>query len=1406
MGHSVEVVDRSRPRPASVTINTKKMGSGVDSVADTLGNINNAYGKFIVSAADVRKFYDSRLAKDHTNSRISELSMAALYGSGLPMLPSGKIDLECSNHNTTTGTMLIRTEHMKQASHSEESRAWMANFETTQNDSGTGTGNEKEGWQTTRGLKGMTYVRMFGAPVILIAGNRQDDAFPPSTLGGGRIQSLCSSVLDTVGRFKVSDSSMGVAESVSTGKRDRGNAFYQAFVDGRPVKRPVGTDLWDVLEAAESRDTVPMREITVNLVENNVRFFFLRHLWRKALPFVHRAMTLGVVHSSYGHFSTFDNMTLSVRGLTEGLRRNYLIEHTAFKRNIQGPWQTVSAFSTFAMQITEWCTARAIRCAIDRLDLYKAFQDTVMAFLHVPMTFSAKLSSLHSWLFTNVLDVSSMVLFAYVMYITGFRTHCPMDVLALAARGLSMTPEQKEKYDAFCKAHMHLVTPPVQGMSSAMALSGVRSTRVGVLRPVSADQLVKWFNWEANSDGMAAAKENRACTGASVFVQPSMQFVSRAPAEWAKAAKGEGRDEFTAGSSQRMLAHAYALEQRLCAHEERVRAGHILAPYHFPHVFWEAAHKGTRLPRPDKETGNMDRYELVFEPVWETGHWFCQTITRLGNCSGLMKHFLVLCQLDERTTLTEFVIAIFGPYFEQHARERSDVKFHTGGEWDKPILECTDIFEWGCLPFMRNKRVEGVEVMLCMRLAYYIVAQGLVCSGWKPTAGGYSVLVHLRNMAYMSLELLMLFLHTRVEKTCIPASAGRILLPQRSPAGTGVPATVRFDERLHVDSVPCVDAVLCMRARKEWIVAACDPPYLKYKTCDQGSSGEPFLFPPESVMHMQTHFVMMQRALECLSIDVLQTNPGNCMALAMRQYGLHTSAEMFSFVPVTLTHCVVADAREIPCVTFADGYLFVLTYEACKVCLSPVSMTHSWSIDDGVIPGELFERLPIAKTVRFNPLMLGDVMAHGIQRQSDGSYIVNPRANGEALPAYFFPVVHWPCLVCINLERSVVACKVSVEDMGEDFSTDEVDEVDVQIMEVGEYLQMYAGRTLSACETDAWILENADIERDWFEDMYMRDDVITFTVEIEGSTMVALGKNNLKYLKQNTPLQWEWVHPSHVFYYDDRALPLRRTASGIVAEIYHYENTAYEKCARDISTEKKAIVSLDDTIGRLQREARAVDTLVAARMERKCTLERLCEQLGECKISASLLRTLRVGDEVKTKQVAFPPMAQPCDTIGLVQPHPGTSHYLKDGRYYVTTFHAAKNEKDATVLDFVTMSRCMVREGAQMWIRIDADLLSDLNMLGFTLPNSEVATEVLAEETMAQLSAFYVLGGTVEGEHVRKAKVHMFVHILGHGLRRIPFRVFDSEGNEKITPYKSSLHEFDELVLLDECVLDVNIE
>ena len=1407
MGHSVDVVERGRFKyPTVMTINTKKMGSGVDSVADTMGNLNNAYGRMVVMAPEVRKFYDSRIAKDHTNSRISELSMAQLYGSGLPMLPNGKIDIEASNHQLTAGTMLIRTEHMKQASHSDESKAWMANFETTQNDSGQGTGNEKEGWQTTRGMMSRTYVRMFGAPVILIAGNRQDEAFPPSTLGGGRIQSICSSVMDKTGQLIVLSSRH--AEGVSGArKRDRGEDMYNAFLRGGAGKRAKASNLWQTIENAEARDTVPMREISATMVEQNVRYFFLRHLWRKALPFLHRTMTLGMVLGEYDLFSSFPNMVISVRGLTDGLRRNYLVDDTSFKRNVTGPWQTVSAFSTFGMQISEWCTGRAIRAATDRVDLFKAFQDMIFAFLNVPITFTAKLSSLHSWLFTNVLDISSMTLFGYMMYITGFRSHCPLHVLALAARGIELSDEQNVQYEAFCETIVHLVMTSVPGVTDKGPLSGVRNVRKGVLKEVTLETLGRWFNWSSSNEGLMAAREARQHDKEiSAYVAPSMLFVSRGKADWArKQGKTEEADEYTAGTSTRMLAHAYALEQSQEAHKRRVERGVALLPFHYPHEYWEAVHKGTRMPRPDPEMGKMDRYELTFDSVWETGYWYEQVIRRLGGCRGLMKHFLVLCGLDEDTSLREFMIVLLSPYLRKRVSERSDVKFHNTGEWNAPILACKEVFAWGAQPHTRDRKIEGVEVILSMRLAYYVVAQGLVCRGWTRGKDSYSVVAHLCNMAHMSLELLMMFVHTRVEKAVIAANDGTLALPQRSPYDGGGMAFVVFDERLHVDSIENVNNMLCMRARQssEWAVLGGDNAFIVYKsTCDLSDTNTlldevPFPFPPESVSHMQTHFTVMKRC----NNNIRTVNPmqavgyGNLLALAMRLYGCNTTSDMVSYIPATLTQCVTREEREIPCITYACGYMFCLKFESRerKLRLFPVQPTYGWNQNDEDVNGELFCELPVKNSVSFPSFLLGDVMVRGIREQDDGSIVVNPSATGKPHPFYFFPVVHWPHLVLIDVEQVMVTCKLDVDSA----VLDDIQLADLRIMPVDEWLTALPCRKAPEQELEAWFRENSDVPKISKPvkcvSMFPCNDTPYFCVESEdGKKLVLMGKEHLKFFLERPAARYfdgEWVYCGHVLDLGDEVLPLKKRSDGIIlAEAYDFNNEEYEICMKAIQAETKALNMLDDNIRRTMQEGRQTEELVHSRAQRTLIRQQLREKLPKCETKATVRMRLLLGEELKTWKTATPPTSESTATLGLVQAHKGTENFLVNGCYNIT--HADWRCRDTEVvetttdMDFVTMSRCILREGAAMWMRVDQQAMRLLSALGFHPRDDSDECMVSAGDVVAYLRVFYVLGGTAIDEHVLRARVRVLVSVAGSGLHVLSIRVFDDDGVQRLYPHR----------------------
>jgi hypothetical protein len=1279
----------------------------------------------------------------------------------------------------------------------------MANFETTQNDSGAGTGNEKEGWQTTRGMKGLTYVRMFGAPVILIAGNRQDDAFPPSTLGGGRIQSLCSSVMDTTGRLFVPNCVVNAVASQGTpqASRSRADDMYAAYVAGRHPKRLKSAKLWDTLENSETRDTVAMREITDTLVEQNVRYFFMRHLWRKAIPFIHRTMTLGVVVGEYNLFSGFNNMVISVRGLTEGFRRNYMVDDTSFKRNITGPWQTVSAFSTFGMQLSDWCVSRAFRAAGDSIDLYKAFQDIIFGFLHVPITFSAKLSSLHSWLFTNVLDVSSMTLLSYFMYITGFRSFCPLNVLALAARGLHMNDEQEKEYEAFCESIVHLVTPSVAGLTDKGPLSGVKNLRQGLMKEVKKECLERWFNWRSDEEGLMAAREARnQDKQVSVFVAPTLQFVSRGRADWMKR-KGDEIDEYTAGNATRMIAHAYALEQTPKAHQTRVEYAQPLLQFHRPHEFWEAVHKGTRMPRPDPELGKMDRYELDFEPVWETGFWYEQVIRRLGCCRGVMKHFLVLCGMDDQTSLRELVIAILTPYLNKRLVDRSTVRFYNTEEWNAPILDCREMFAWGAQPHVLNRRIEGVEVILGMRLAYYIIAQGLVCRGWRRSSKGYEVLVNLRNMAFISLEMLLLFLHTRVEKAVIPVNNGYVVMPQRSPEGNGNVSRVVFDDRLHVDTVKSSEDMLCMRARKtsEWSEIAGERPYIIYKCMSGDAKGDcddpPFPFPPESVMHMESHYTIMKRVHTCYlkeqdrksGVDecgLRHSEYNSLVALGMRLYGCNVRSEMVSYIPATLTHCVVQSNREIPCVTFADGYTFCLRYEqeTSRVVLFSVEPTHKWMYETEDMSGNLFIRLPLEEEVRFPPYLLGDIMCRGIKVCNEEIH-VDLEMGGEELPFWFFPVVHWPCLVVIGMDSQVLKC------------TDAEGKIqDLNFLTVAEWTERHKGCMQSEKDLQEWFIQNSDVPTsstmmssgDTLK-MMRKDDQNIFLMEVSGiGTLVLFEKFNLKYfLEQKSMRQYhdgEWVFCDRVVEVDDRVFPLVEKSDGsIVVEIYKYSNDAHALYARQIAEETKSLNSLDDNIQRLVAESRSVDSLMHVRAERIMHRQSLRDKMAKVRVQAELATTFKVGKTLDVCMMAGPPLRQDTLTLGMVQPH-DNGQYLHNGCYNVTHLSVESDDeivRRQTKLDFVTMSRCILREGSRVWLAIDEQAVHDLSEVGLTLLGSDETPVTLGGDRIF-LSAFYVLGGTNIDEHVLDARIRVLLKVRGDHWHALRVRVFTSKGLRRV--------------------------
>jgi len=243
-----------------------------------------------------------------------------------------------------------------------------------------------------------------------------------------------------------------------------------------------------------------------------------------------------------------------------------------------------------------------------------------------------------------------------------------------------------------------------------------------------------------------------------------------------------------------------------------------------------------------------------------------------------------------------------------------------------------------------------------------VLAQGLYAHEWQGTrthdepAADSVAVVHLHNLSCCSLTMLSLFIHTSVEHVAIPANSGSIFLNQFNPVTENpLPAALFYDARLHVDAyvgaAKAPDNMLCNRVRRpanlhflylregtaalhyKNIIAAAE------KRSIQTQAGDLFPFPPESVAHMQAHHALMQTTYRRLcAMDVPAAD--KMLQIAFQLYGSSVTADMVRHIPVALTHCVAADRREIPGITFQQGFLLTLRVEHNTVLPTTPTSVH----------------------------------------------------------------------------------------------------------------------------------------------------------------------------------------------------------------------------------------------------------------------------------------------------------------------------------------------------------------------------------------------------------------------------------------------------------------------------------
>lgn len=1074
-----------RMKKTRATITTKKMGAGIDSTVDTLCSCNNAWGKYMVLDEEARRFYNDDKAMDTRNARTSGVALATVRGCGLARTANGEVNDDEAVHKTQAGTAVFRTEHNKHQTESENSKNFMADLEVSLADSGAGGDGKNivdEVWSTTYSGKQRTYEKFLSAPVLVIAGNRQDKKMPESTFGGGRMQAVISGTLD--GAIGVVARSEVVSNEVLT---------YREMVEG----------LESVLG---SEDRVPMKECDRAATEQHPRWLLILHFTRK-LCFLLRTLTVPVRYSDYELKTSFVAMASGLRGLICFSQKTMFTGKVEFDRNAGGPWWSVNASGTHAMQLAEFTLARAVRSNARAPDLKGAVFDVVCAMKYVPVSITAKLSSAYLWLTTQILDPNQMILYSYMMHTCNFiNKSCSIRVLARVIRGLPISNEDMVAYERFCEWLLPLCTVGSARARDPCDRAPVDICSRGCVRLPNEETVEKWMNFVNERETMQAHFTDRNCgpnSAESTYVRGTVFRTVVRPKFFPdpnQAKFGHARDEYIFNTPNKFFAQLYASHQTK-EEDDRRKASGQTGHNHNTGLFWSAAHDGCRLPKMGKQ--RQDDNEIVYDSVHETGHWFDETIRTMGTMQPLIVEFLMLCGLGTNTTHEQLLMGILDLYF---MKKDIDAQIINNKDWKAPVTN-DPVFKWHTSPIWNRhaKRCDGIEIALAMKLVSFIIVQSFVTQDWVANS-----IVHTRNLGQWSLDMMSIFLHNHVDKASIPAvcGGGDLPLPHRSPFMNRTNnvhkviascARLWYDEELHVDSGSSTSNMLSLTDRyaKNFKVYNLEDGTrtMFYKRMEKTRkrglpthSDEFFPFPPESVAHMQAHYVTQSTVLtrwlreatdsnapqkaegevpmedskfepstdmdtEQLSAkrkalansescksqrsdentspqkqQILTPSPSkesdstsrkldmsctfNALIIAMKAFGQSVSSEAVRHIPATLTQCM--KFREIPCVTYKNGYCFVLRSSDSAQTMSIVSieLTHQ---QNGITDLSTFSPLPLVGRTSFEKHRLGDMMCFGlavVNNEGDLELQLS-HANDKTEPFYMFPAINWNHLMML---------------------------------------------------------------------------------------------------------------------------------------------------------------------------------------------------------------------------------------------------------------------------------------------------------------------------------------------------------------------------------------------------------
>ena len=742
-----------------IIINKKSSGTGGDLAKEQEVMRSGAYTSFVLENDQIRLAYQRDMSKDVTQKRTSEMALTELLGCGVKQDVRGKIEWHDSPFFDLAGNSAIFTELFKQQTDAN----LIKQAETLMGHSSRGEFLRETGWTTTKNMQQQNTSPTMVLPVTVICHNTNNLREETSMTEGGRIKSGLSGSLDSVGWI------MPFKKVVSRGTIMRNDFSF----DSLPMVK------------------TPARIVTRDQARDHRTLMLIYFLTRR-LPYLQRNLTLSVRTCHLGTTPFPHQIKMGALMATAGLRRYFVKNEDNFTRNFDGPYLTSTVFP---MQFQTTISRSVIRACTHTTPqqtnmLQQSILQAVMALHDNTVSLLTMLASLYVWMFQSILDVKPMILSCYHLYFLDFKTPCPLEVLALAARDQEIPEHLMEKYSNFCAWIVDLVQQQNDFLMTSAAMEELTLQQASV-----------YFDFE-NPDASQkiadiTAKKHYGAVLTSYVCNKNMQCVKVKHKPALFKAKKERDDESVIDEHNSdiklQIAELFGLHQ-----DERVEHKE----------FWKAAADGARLPMDNFDSSDA-KADAKHGPIYHTGTFYQDTTDQMMEGSGLVTLFLKMCGFGHQCSRADVFMAILKPYLKKTGKT---CNLPRTAQWLSCILNvrgnntavvADPPFKFVVKPSKRrgqNPSYDGVNIFWAVDILWLVVST-IYASDWTgENVNSKGMLVHSRNVANASLAITNMMLHTHVNLSAIPT--GKLLLQAPNPVHQGAYncAELTIYPQIHVDS------------------------------------------------------------------------------------------------------------------------------------------------------------------------------------------------------------------------------------------------------------------------------------------------------------------------------------------------------------------------------------------------------------------------------------------------------------------------------------------------------------------------------------------------------------------------------------------------------------------------------